>query len=59
MTTWTADELAKLGQADELDIASRRPDDNLRPFVTISGWGRHGGRYWVRTSDLLGVSEAL
>jgi hypothetical protein len=35
MTAWTADELARIGRATELDIASRRPDGTLRPFVTI------------------------
>jgi len=33
--TWTADELGKIGNAEELQIASRRPDGSLRPFVTI------------------------
>jgi hypothetical protein len=37
MSAWTADELAKIGNAEELDIASRRPDGSLRAFVTI--WG--------------------
>lgn len=31
MTGWTADELARIGRADELGIASRRPDGSLRP----------------------------
>ena len=35
MTDWTTDELARLGRADELGIASRRPDGSLGPFVTI------------------------
>ena len=35
MIGWTADELAGIGKADELRIASRRPDGTLRPFVTI------------------------
>ena len=33
--TWTADELEEIGSADELRLASRRPDGSLRPFVTI------------------------
>jgi hypothetical protein len=33
--SWTADELEKIGDADELQLASRRPDGSLRPFVTI------------------------
>jgi hypothetical protein len=49
MTGWTADELAKVGKADELGIASRRPDGSLRPFVTI--WGvRVGDDLYVRSA---------
>jgi hypothetical protein len=49
MTDWTADELAKIGKADELDISSRRPDGSLRPFVTI--WGvRLGEDLYVRSA---------
>lgn len=29
MTTWTADELTRIGNADELQIASRGPDGSL------------------------------
>ncbi len=35
MTGWTPDELARIGQAQELEIASRRSDGSLRSFVTI------------------------
>jgi hypothetical protein len=35
MTSWTSQELAKIGHAEELAIASRRPDGTLRSFVTI------------------------
>ena len=35
MTTWTADELARIGQADELRIAALRADDSLRRPTTI------------------------
>ena len=35
MSNWTAEELAKVGAADELEIASVRPDGSLRPYVTI------------------------
>jgi hypothetical protein len=35
MTGWSADELARIGRSTELQIASRRPDASLRPFVTI------------------------
>jgi hypothetical protein len=49
MTGWAADELAKLGKADELHISSRRPDGSLRPFVTI--WGvRLGNDLYVRSA---------
>ncbi len=49
MTAWTADELARIGQANELRIASQRPDGSLRPFVTI--WVvRHGDDLYVRSA---------
>ena len=32
---WTSDELRRVGDAAELQIASRRKDDSLRPYVTI------------------------
>ena len=35
MPIWTSDSLAKIGNAEELAIASRRSDGSLRPFVTI------------------------
>jgi hypothetical protein len=35
MTTWTNDELNKIGKADELQIASLREDGTLRNPVTI------------------------
>ena len=35
MSTWTADELARIGRANEIQVTSRRPDGSLRPFVTI------------------------
>jgi hypothetical protein len=49
MTAWTADELARIGESDELGISSRRPDGSLRPFVTI--WGvRLGDDLYVRSA---------
>lgn len=49
MSNWTADELAKIGKADELAVSSRRPDGSLRPFVTI--WGvRLGDDLYVRSA---------
>jgi hypothetical protein len=35
MTTWTSDELNKIGRAEELQIASLRRDETLRNPVTI------------------------
>jgi hypothetical protein len=35
MTTWTSDELTRIGAADELEIASLRDDGTLRKPVTI------------------------
>ena len=35
MTTWTNDELTKIGTAEELQIASLRSDGTLRKPVTI------------------------
>jgi hypothetical protein len=35
MTTWTSEELDKIGQAEELEIASLRTDGTLRNPVTI------------------------
>ena len=35
MTTWTSDELTKIGTAEELEIASLRDDGTLRKPVTI------------------------
>ncbi|HLJ61594.1 MAG TPA: DUF2255 family protein [bacterium] len=47
MTTWTNDELAKIGAAEELEIASLRRDGTLRHPVTI--WVvRHGDDLYVR-----------
>jgi hypothetical protein len=46
MTTWTSEELTRIGDAEEIAIASRRPDGTLRPFVTI---------WVVRVSDDLYV----
>jgi hypothetical protein len=35
MTTWTSDELGKIGAAEELQISTLRPDGTLRNPVTI------------------------
>src|SRR5512141_3131505 len=48
MTTWTNDELKKIGTAEELQLASLRRDGSLRNFVTI--WVvRHGDDLYVRS----------
>jgi len=49
MTGWSTDELAKIGDADELKISSPRADGSLRPFVTI---------WVVRLGDELFVGSA-
>jgi hypothetical protein len=49
MTAWATDELDRVGRAEELGIASRRPDGSLRPYVTI---------WVVRSSDELYVRSA-
>jgi hypothetical protein len=49
MTSWTSDELTRIGGAEELQIASRRPDGTLRPYVTI--WAvRSGDDLYVRSA---------
>ena len=35
MSTWTSDELSKIGAAEELDLASVRSDSTLRKPVTM------------------------
>ncbi len=49
MTTWNADELGRVGDADELEIASTRADGSLRRYVTI--WAvRVGDGIYVRSA---------
>jgi hypothetical protein len=49
MTEWTTDELQRVGAAEELQIASQRPDGTLRPYVTI--WVvRAGDEIYVRSA---------
>ncbi len=49
ISTWTPDELDRVGRATELEIASRRSDGSLRPYVTI--WAvRAGGDIYVRSA---------
>ncbi len=45
---WSEQQLAAIGDAEELELASRRPDGSLRPFVTI--WVvRVGNDVYVRS----------
>ena len=49
MTDWTADQLRRIGTAEELQIASTRPDGSMRPYVTI--WVvREGDDIFVRSA---------
>jgi len=48
MTTWTSDELSKIGTAEELEIASLRGDGTLRK-PTIIWVVRHGDDLYVRS----------
>ena len=49
MNAWTSDELTKIGGAEELQLASVRPDGTLRPYVTM--WGvRVGDDLYVRSA---------
>ena len=48
MTTWTNDELMRIGGAEEMQLASVRPDGTLRPYVTM--WVvRAGDDLYVRS----------
>ncbi|MCU1477889.1 MAG: hypothetical protein JWQ64_2582 [Subtercola sp.] len=49
MTSWTTEQLAQIGTADEVHVTSRRADGTLRPFVTI--WGvRVGDWVYIRSA---------
>ena len=48
-TSWTGEELARIGRAEELGLASLREDGTLRPYVTI--WVvRSGDELYVRSA---------
>jgi hypothetical protein len=49
MPTWTEQDLSRIGRAEELQLASLRPDGSLRPYVTM---------WVVRTGDELYVRSA-
>ena len=49
VTNWSADELDRIGRAEELEISSQRADGTSRPFVTI--WAvRAGDEVYVRSA---------
>jgi hypothetical protein len=49
MSAWTSDELSRIGAAEELQLASQRPDGTLRPYVTM--WVvRAGDNLYVRSA---------
>lgn len=49
MSGWTADELRAIARVDELQVASRRPDGSLRPYVTI-WFVVHGDDLYLRSA---------
>ena len=50
MNAWTLDELDKIGEADELELASLRRDSTLQEPVTV--WVvRHGDDLYVRSMN--------
>lgn len=49
MTAWTEEELGRIGEARELQLASTRSDGTLRPYVTM--WVvRAGDELYVRSA---------
>ncbi|CAI7975346.1 conserved hypothetical protein [Frankia sp. Hr75.2] len=49
MATWTDEDLDRVGRAEELQLASRRGDGTLRPYVTM--WVvRAGDDLYVRSA---------
>lgn len=49
MSKWTTEELGQIGGAEELQLASLRPDGSLRPYVTM--WVvRAGDEVYVRSA---------
>jgi hypothetical protein len=49
MSTWTSDELDRIGAAEDLELASLRRDGTLRPYVTM--WVvRAGDDLYVRSA---------
>jgi hypothetical protein len=49
MPTWSPDDRQRIGAAEEIRLASRRPDGSLRPYVTM--WVvLAGGNLYVRSA---------
>jgi hypothetical protein len=49
MKSWNETDLDRVGNAEELELASRRPDGTLRPYVTM--WTvRAGDDLYVRSA---------
>jgi hypothetical protein len=49
MRTWNDEELTRIGEAQELQLASARPDGTMRPYVTM--WVvRAGDDLYVRSA---------
>ena len=49
MAAWTPDELTRIGEAEELEVTSLRPDGSLRRWVPI--WVvRHGDDLYIRSA---------
>jgi hypothetical protein len=49
MHAWTSDELARIGGAEEVRLASARPGGTLRPYITM--WVvRAGDELYVRSA---------
>ena len=49
MAAWTEEELERVGEAEELQLASERADGSLRPYVTM--WVvRAGDELYVRSA---------
>ena len=49
MSDWTADDLTRIGAAEELQVSSTRADGSLRPYVTI--WVvRVGDEIYIRSA---------
>jgi len=49
MNTWTSEELGRVGESEELQLASERADHSVRPYVTM---------WVVRVGDDLYVRSA-